>query len=372
LHQAGGFQISDLAYQRGLKFLMDTQLKDGSWHVKSRSKPFQIYFESGFPHGKDQFISAAASSWATVALLQAYEAPKKENSASAQGPGAQGNLPAAQSYHPGDEFFQQLQVGQQSRFQIQGLNLQTQLQYSVLSRFTILKVMPGGGMEVKQKIEAVQFQADELSKPLVAQAAQKLQGAVFSITLNAAREVTQLQGVPENPVIAPQPLAGGQGFQMISLLDQDGSLLDQDGWKEMIEATFFVPPEPPHPKAQWAKKMTHSWGPLGQWAGQVFYTPTAKKDDLVRIDYLYQMKYFPPAAKPAGLPFDLAGANFQPVQARGSLLYDTTRGKVLAIEEVFQVKGALSIALLGAKTPVLLEEDQAFVVEILDQNPLKG
>ena len=26
------------------------------------------YFESGFPHGKDQFISIAASSWATTAL----------------------------------------------------------------------------------------------------------------------------------------------------------------------------------------------------------------------------------------------------------------------------------------------------------------
>jgi hypothetical protein len=71
LHRAGGLNVSDPAYQRGLRFLIDTQLKDGSWHVKSRSKPFQLYFESGFPHGKDQFISIAASSWATAALAQA-------------------------------------------------------------------------------------------------------------------------------------------------------------------------------------------------------------------------------------------------------------------------------------------------------------
>ena len=37
--------------------------------VKSRSKPFQTYFESGYPHGKDQFISIAAASWSTTALL---------------------------------------------------------------------------------------------------------------------------------------------------------------------------------------------------------------------------------------------------------------------------------------------------------------
>ena len=74
LHQAGGMATSDPAYQRGLRFLLKTQLEDGSWHVKSRSKPFQAYFESGFPHGKDQFISCAASGWATMALALACEA----------------------------------------------------------------------------------------------------------------------------------------------------------------------------------------------------------------------------------------------------------------------------------------------------------
>ena len=34
------------------------------------AKGFQPYYESGFPHGKDQFISIAASSWAVRALIQ--------------------------------------------------------------------------------------------------------------------------------------------------------------------------------------------------------------------------------------------------------------------------------------------------------------
>jgi hypothetical protein len=48
--------------------LLKTQLEDGSWFVKSRSIPFQPFFESGFPHGHDQWISVAASNWATMAL----------------------------------------------------------------------------------------------------------------------------------------------------------------------------------------------------------------------------------------------------------------------------------------------------------------
>src|SRR5439155_20271202 len=63
LHQAGGLATTGDAYQRGVKFLLKTQLADGSWHIKSRSKPFQTYFETGFPHGKDQFISSAATPW---------------------------------------------------------------------------------------------------------------------------------------------------------------------------------------------------------------------------------------------------------------------------------------------------------------------
>ena len=40
---------------------------------KSRSNPFQPYYESGFPYGKNQFISIAASGWATTALVLACE-----------------------------------------------------------------------------------------------------------------------------------------------------------------------------------------------------------------------------------------------------------------------------------------------------------
>src|SRR5207253_8712258 len=61
LHEAAGLPPSDLAYQRGMQFLLKAQQDDGSWRVESRSRPFQTYFESGFPHGKDQFISMAAS-----------------------------------------------------------------------------------------------------------------------------------------------------------------------------------------------------------------------------------------------------------------------------------------------------------------------
>ena len=79
LHTAGGVPTTDPVYQRGIRFLLRTQFEDGSWYVRSRAWPFQPHFESGFPHGKDQWISAGGTAWAVMALLltqPGVEAPR--------------------------------------------------------------------------------------------------------------------------------------------------------------------------------------------------------------------------------------------------------------------------------------------------------
>jgi ankyrin repeat protein len=69
-----GVAPSDEPYARGVRFLLRSQQEDGSWYVKTRAMAFQPYFESGFPHEYDQFISAAGTSWATLALVPAQPA----------------------------------------------------------------------------------------------------------------------------------------------------------------------------------------------------------------------------------------------------------------------------------------------------------
>lgn len=67
LHLAG-IEPSDAVYRKGIAYLLRNQAADGSWHVKTRSIWLQPYFESGFPYGHDQWISAAGTAWATMAL----------------------------------------------------------------------------------------------------------------------------------------------------------------------------------------------------------------------------------------------------------------------------------------------------------------
>jgi hypothetical protein len=76
LYEANALKPSALAYQRGAAFLLTTQKPDGSWHVKTRAMGFQPYFESGYPYGHDQWISAAGGGWATMALALIAEPNK--------------------------------------------------------------------------------------------------------------------------------------------------------------------------------------------------------------------------------------------------------------------------------------------------------
>ena len=69
LQVSGQLSPQAAAYQRGLKFLLSTQLSDGSWLVRSRAYPVQTrYFDTHYPHGPNQWISAAGASWACIAI----------------------------------------------------------------------------------------------------------------------------------------------------------------------------------------------------------------------------------------------------------------------------------------------------------------
>jgi hypothetical protein len=62
----------DESFQNGINYLLKTQDKSGAWLVETRSYPIQPFFNSDFPpHYENQFISAAATNWAILAIMDA-------------------------------------------------------------------------------------------------------------------------------------------------------------------------------------------------------------------------------------------------------------------------------------------------------------
>ncbi|MBN9693031.1 MAG: ankyrin repeat domain-containing protein [Verrucomicrobia bacterium] len=68
LRVAGEWNRTEPTVDRGLRFLLASQLDDGTWFVRRRAFPFQPTMNSHFPHGRDGWISAAGTSWAIMAL----------------------------------------------------------------------------------------------------------------------------------------------------------------------------------------------------------------------------------------------------------------------------------------------------------------
>ena len=68
-----GVTATDASWQRGQRFLLSTQARDGTWRVRTRMlSPADVsppYFNVGFPYAKDAFLSYAGTSWAVMALL---------------------------------------------------------------------------------------------------------------------------------------------------------------------------------------------------------------------------------------------------------------------------------------------------------------
>jgi hypothetical protein len=70
LFECGNINKDDPAYLRGIEYLLRTQDESGAWIVETRAYAIQPFFNSHFPpYDENQFISATATNWATMDLL---------------------------------------------------------------------------------------------------------------------------------------------------------------------------------------------------------------------------------------------------------------------------------------------------------------
>jgi squalene cyclase len=73
LQQGGGVSSQHPAVKKGIRFLLERQLSDGSWWVETRASAVQVAIDGIFPHGEDQWISSSATGWSANAIMTALE-----------------------------------------------------------------------------------------------------------------------------------------------------------------------------------------------------------------------------------------------------------------------------------------------------------
>lgn len=76
LRVGGAAPRSHPSVRKATDYLLRHQDENGAWYVNKTVAPFNYYFDGGFPGGESQYVSFAATGWATLALLEVAETPK--------------------------------------------------------------------------------------------------------------------------------------------------------------------------------------------------------------------------------------------------------------------------------------------------------
>jgi hypothetical protein len=270
----------------------------------------------------------------------------------------------AAGWQEGDRFFQELVVGRVSGYHVLDTDLKQDTQYAFVSSFTLGKRAADGSRDVRQRVEAVRLaSADPALQARLNTLLQKTRGATFTMTLDPRQGITRFAGDKEAlQVFAGTDPLGNQSFLL-------WSFLDQDGWRELAQLTFFRPERPTPGDGKWSRKVAHSWGPLGSWAGQAEYAAAGRKAGLEYYQYRLDLAYQPPGKGGGDLPFAVGKADFRIQGAGGTIGLDPLRRRVAAAEERFHVRGLLAITSLGVTVPLEMEEVQVFQLRVLDRNP---
>jgi hypothetical protein len=264
--------------------------------------------------------------------------------------------------------YQEIIVSRRPSFVVAGLTIAQDLRYRVFSKLTISPKNSDGSFDVRQMIYETKLEKSEgLSRDAFEESLKALQSQELKYTFNRKHEIVKFVGPKDTRKNLEVGGLGGDGFLLTSVMDDDG-------WKELAQLTFFLPPEPlnkePLGKSnRWEAKITHNWGSLGSWYGKTTYAYAGRQKDEHRIDYVHRMTYVPPGKGRKEAALEIASAEFKPLETGGTIYYDAKEGRVSGVTEKFHVRGVVATMLLGNVTTVGVEEQQVFAIRVLDQQP---
>ncbi|MDA1050002.1 MAG: hypothetical protein O3C40_05920 [Planctomycetota bacterium] len=257
--------------------------------------------------------------------------------------------------------FQVVDIQRSPTFSIQGLETKQSLHYQVLSQLEIERDVDSRTTKVIQIVQDTRLvAADDLSRASFSKALDGLKRQQYTYRLNHRGEVIDFTGHKESRTTIALDLAAGAGFQLTSVIDEDG-------WKELAELTFVVPPDGQQAGEPWKRQMTHDWGALGNWSGITTFSPQPPKEQLAQITFTREMNYTAPGASGGGLPFQIRHAAFELQRASGAIEFDVALQRVRKATESFDVRGTVSAELAGIEVQIELTEQQRIEIIVSDQ-----
>ena len=93
-----------------------------------------------------------------------------------------------------------------------------------------------------------------------------------------------------------------------------------------------------------------------------------REDELDRIDAMWKLTYAPPKDK-GGLPFEISKGDFKGATAKGTYYFDAGNGKLVQLERNCNIKGTVTMSVLGQDVDMEMEIGQNSKIRLVDRVP---
>lgn len=261
--------------------------------------------------------------------------------------------------------FQTVEIHRRPSFIVNRATVTQELRYRIVSRLEIGARAKDGSRKIVQIVERTHLDhADVMSRGIYATSLKALERQQYTFKLGEKNEVIEFAGPKDSTRSVPVTLPTGKGFQLTTVIDEDG-------WQELAELTFFQPDETVAQGQPYVRQLEHDWAPLGAWSGTTTFVGGEVRGKMQSIRFRHELNYAPPDAKAAASPlgFRVVSGVCAADQAEGTIEYDRQHRQATLARETFQVHGTIATELAGRAVNIQLQEQQLMTIRISDQRP---
>ena len=219
--------------------------------------------------------------------------------------------------------------------------------------------------KIKQRIEGLKMEVEIGGNNIPSDFYKALIGSEFMLTMDKNMKITKIQGggeflkklVKENPQAEP----------LLKIILSDEAL------KQMSDPAFSVVPDKSVKKGDsWTKTAVLNVGPIGTFDTNYKYTYEGSEENKLRkIKLNITLKYNSPDPNAVGvLPFKIMKADLTSKESNGSILFDSTKGRVVSSDMTMHLTGTLTIEIGGAASDVTLDQTQTTKIKTTVENPI--
>jgi len=271
-------------------------------------------------------------------------------------------------FKEGDKFYVEEVTNVKTTFQIMGKDLDETQKTTTVASYAVKKATDKE-VVLEQKYESVNVVAKgglAGGDGGLGKIQEKMKGSKFTITLDRATgKVTKLEGYKEMLKAIENENAEVAKFAEM--------LITEDSLKKGTEDAFSIlPPKEVAKGDTWKQESVMPFEPVGSFKKTATYTYDGKEGAGDKISYKLALVYNPPKGDGAfGGLFKITKGNLKADEAKGTIVFDAAKGRMISNELTMKMAGPLTLDLMGNELGLTLTMELTNTSRVLDQAPRK-